>query len=220
LAVIAVGCDGCPSEAVRQKLGRQTLFERAVQQVAEAGPNQLLASLPAVDLAPLARSCGVDPLVRPSGASTLEAAIAHALGHAAGGTSHILAVDPLVPLRRPGRLAQALVLAVREGADCVFSCHRESSLLWHRSPMGLVPYFDPARPPGRIRHADALPWLREDGGFYLLDAAAFRQTGSRHGGRVLPLEIDAGEAVAAVDAAGLAVCRALLAERSRAAARA
>jgi CMP-N-acetylneuraminic acid synthetase len=216
LAVIAVGCDGRRAEAVRQQLGRRSLLAHAVQQVAEAGPDQVLASLPDPRLADLASACGVDSLVRPAGAVTLEAALLHALDHAGGKVSHLLALDPLLPLRRPGRLAQALALAVRDQADCVFSCHRESSLIWHRSAMGLIPCFDPAHPPDLGAEAEDLPWLREDGGFYLLDAATFRQTGNRHGGRLAPLETEPEEAVVAVGSSGLAVCRALLAEAARA----
>jgi hypothetical protein len=218
LAVIAVGCDGRRAEAVRQMLGRRTLLEWSVAQLTEVSPDQVLVSVPDAELAALAGACGTEGVVRPPGEATLEAALDHALGRAVGRPTHVLAIDPLLPLRHPGRLAQAVTLAVREGADCVFSCHRESALIWLRSPMGLVPCFDPACPPGQGGRAEELPWLREDGGFYLLDVATYRRAGHRHGGRLAPLETEPEEAVAAIGPAGLAVCRALIAERVRAAA--
>lgn len=167
----------------------------------------------------------IECLVRPAGCDTLEDALAHALlrvvavgpAAVAARLSHVLAIDPLLPMRQPGRLAQAVALAAREGAHCVFSCHRESSLLWHRSAMGLVPYFDPAQRPGPGGGAGDLPWLREDGGFYLLDISSFRKMRCRHSGRLFPLETTPEEAVAANGPAGLAACRALAAERARAA---
>ncbi len=216
LGVITVGCDGHPAAAVRQTLAGATLFERAARAMEEAGPDLMVASLPDETLATAARAADLVPRVRPAGEQSLEAAVAHALASEAVTDGHVLVVNPLLPLRRPGRLAQAIRLAVREEADCVFSCHRESSLLWHRSEMGLIPYFDPARRPGLGGVADDLPWLKEDGGFYLLNVAAFERTGSRHAGRIAPLETDPAEAVVAVDSAGLAVCRALLAEQTRA----
>jgi len=216
LATIAVGCDGRRADLVRQTLDGETLLARAVRQVHEAGPDRIVVSLPDGESARVARAAGSEPVVRPHGADTLEAALEHALAVAGAPMSHVLAVDPVLPLRRPGRLAQAVVLAVREGADCVFSCHRASALLWHRSEMGLVPYFDPARRPGLGATADDLPWLKEDGGFYLLAAATFARAGSRHAGRIAPLETDPAAAVAAAGPAGLAVCRALLAELARA----
>ncbi len=216
LAVISVGCDGHPAAAVRQTLAGETLLERAARAVSEAGPDRVVVSIPDADLELPARTADLVPLVRPAGDHSLEAAISHALASESDTYSHVLTLNPLLPLCRAGRLAQAMSLAVREGADCVFSCHRESALLWHRSDMGLIPYFDPAHRPELGTVADDLPWLKEDGSFYLLDVATFQRTGSRHGGRIAPLETDPGEAVVAVDSAGLAVCRALLAEQERA----
>ena len=152
--------------------------------------------------------------MREGAGDRLEDAVRHALA-ADPAPDRVLTLDPLLPLIGPGRLAAAVALARREGADCVFSCHRESALLWQRSPMGLVPYFDPARPPHLGEAEPDLPWLREDGGFYVLGVAAFQQAGTRHAGRIAPLETAPAEAVLAVDPAGLAVCRALLAESSR-----
>ncbi len=217
LAVITVGCDGRPAGAVRQTLGGTSLLERAVARVAEVSPDQVAVSLPDPALAQAAREAGVPALVRDDAGERLEDAVDHALA-AHPEHARVLTIDPLLPLIRPGRLAAALTLATRESADCVFSCHRESALLWQRSPMGLVPYFDPARRPDLGDIADDVPWLREDGGFYLLSVDAFRRAGTRHTGRIAPLETDAAEAVLAADAAGLAVCRALIAEASRAAA--
>ena len=219
LGVITVGCDGQRADAVRQTLAGETLLERAARMIREAGPDQVVVSIPDPILAPAVLTTGLEPRRRPAGDHSLEAAIAHALDVEKTEFSHVLAVNPLLPLCRPGRLAQAVTLAVREQADCIFSCHHESSLLWHRSEMGLVPYFDPTRRPGLGTVADDLPWLKEDGSFYLLDVATFRRTDSRHGGRIAPLETDPAEAVMAVDSAGLAVCRALLAEEARAGAR-
>jgi hypothetical protein len=216
LGVICVGCDGRPDGAVLWNLAGETLLERAARAIGEAGPDLVVASLPSAELAEAAGAADLMPLIRPEGSDELESALAQALALEDGDFSHVLAVDPLLPLRRPGRLAQAVRLAVREQADCVFSCHRESALLWHHSEMGLVPYFDPACPPGLGSVADDLPWLREDGGFYLLSVAGFTRSGNRHGGRIAPLETDPAEAVAATDAAGLAVCRALIAEERRA----
>lgn len=218
LVLIPVGCDGRPSEMVGRTLDGRTLLQRAVEQAGEVRPDRILVSLPAAGSPRTAAVCGVDGLRRPAGRDALEDALEHALDQApaaadAGG--RILCLDPLLPLRRAGRLAEALAQARRERADCVFSCHRESALLWRRSPMGLVPYFDPARPVP-VPHEDAdLPWLREDGGFYLLTAGAFVRTRCRHGGRLSPLETTPQEAVVADGPAGLAVCRALLAERLR-----
>ena len=215
LGVIIVGCDGHRADAVRRTLGGETLLQRAARMIREAGPDQVVVSLPDSILAPTVLAAGLEPRRRPAGDHSLEAALAHALETEDTEFSHVLAVDPLLPLCRPGRLAQAVSLAVREGADCVFSCHREAALLWHRSEMGLVPYFDPARRPGLGTVADDLPWLKEDGSFYLLNVATFRQTGSRHAGRITPVETDPAEAVAAGDSAGLAACRALIAEKLR-----
>ncbi|MEZ4386608.1 MAG: hypothetical protein R3D98_03355 [Candidatus Krumholzibacteriia bacterium] len=212
LAVITVGCDGRSAPATRTVLAGETLLARAVRMLVEVAPECVVASLPTASLRGQALAAGVEPLVRPAGADSLEEGVDHALGLVGHGFSHVLAVDPLLPLRRPGRLAAALRLAVREGADCVFSCHRESALLWQRSPMGLVPYFDPTRRPGVADGDGVLPWLKEDGGFYLLSVAAFRRDGHRHAGRIAPLEIEPEEAVMADSPSGLAVCRALLAE--------
>jgi hypothetical protein len=216
LGVISVGCDGRPAAAVRQALGGESLLQRAARAIAEAGCDRVVVSLPDGDLEDAVLAAGLEPRLRPAGAHSLEAAVADALDAEPPAFTHVLVLDPLIPLGRPGRLAQAIRLAWRERADCVFSCHRESALLWHRSEMGLVPYFDPARRPGLGTASDDLPWLKEDGGFYLLDVACFRRSGSRHGGRIAPLVTEAAEAVLAADAAGLAVCRALLAERERA----
>jgi hypothetical protein len=215
LAIITVGCDGRPTAPVRQCLSGGTLLQRAADRLREVAPWRAVVSVPAGTPPALVRATGLSALVRPTGADRLEQAVAQALDHAPDATQ-VLALDPLLPLVRPGRLAAAFTLARREQADCVFSCHRESALLWHRSPMGLVPYFDPARRPDLGGVADDLPWLREDGAFYLLAARAFRAAGTRHCGRIAPLETDAAEAVLAIDSAGLAVCRALLAEASRA----
>lgn len=212
LAVITVGCDGRSAAAVRSTLDGESLLARALRMVAEVAPERVVASVPDAVAGSAAWAAGVEPVVRPPGEATLEQALQGALTSAGDGHSHVLAVDPVLPLRRPGRLAAALRLAVLEGADCVFSCHRESSLLWQRSPMGLVPYFDPTRHPGLAGGDDAVPWLREDGGFYLLTTAAFRRDGHRHAGRLAPLETEPEEAVAADTASGLAVCRALLHE--------
>lgn len=216
LGLISVGCDGRPAAAVRQVLSGETLLARAARAIREAGPDRVVASLMDDALAPAARAADLAVRIRPTGRHALEDAVAHALDLESEAYSHVLVVDPLLPLCRPGRLAQAIRLAVRDQADCVFSCHRESALLWHRSEMGLVPYFDPARRPGLGTPADDLPWLREDGSFYLLNVATFARTASRHGGRIAPLETDPSEAVSAADSAGLAVCRALLAEHQRA----
>ncbi|HOX24948.1 MAG TPA: hypothetical protein PLL30_04185 [Candidatus Krumholzibacteria bacterium] len=216
LVTLIAGCDGRRGELVGQTLHGESLLARSARQVQEAGGDRLVASLPSGGPVSLARKAGIESLVRPRGADSLEAATAHALELAGGDFSHVLVVDPVLPLRRSGRLAQALALAAREGADCVFSCHRESALLWHRSAMGLVPCFDPARRPDLGAPAEDLPWLNEDGGFYLLATATFAATRSRHGGRSAPLETEPAEAVAADGPAGLAVCRALLAELARA----
>lgn len=221
LAVIVVGCDGRPAGAVRQQLGRRSLLALAVEQVAEAAPQAVVASLPDATLLQTARAAGVEALVRSQGTDTLEAALLHALAadiHMPRPPTHLLAVDPLLPLRRPGRLDAAIRLAARERADCVFSCHRESALIWHRSAMGLVPCFDPASRPELGGAGGDLPWLREDGGFYLVSVAALRRTGSRHGSRLMPLETTPEEAVAANDGTGLAVCRALRSQSRRLAA--
>jgi len=212
LAVITVGCDGRSAEAVRSTLAGESLLARALRMVAEVAPEGVVASVPDAVAGGAAREAGVEPIVRQLCDATLEQALEGALMATGGPYSHVLAVDPVLPMRRPGRLAAALRLAVLEGADCVFSCHRESSLLWQRSPMGLVPYFDPTRHPGLGDGGDAVPWLKEDGGFYLLTTVAFRRDGHRHAGRLAPLEIEPEEAVAADTASGLAVCRALLHE--------
>jgi CMP-N-acetylneuraminic acid synthetase len=215
LAVITVACDGRPAEAVRRALGGETLLARAVRQTDEIRPATVVISLPDDVLAGVARAAGAESVVRPPDCRSLEEALEHARTTAATPPRWLLAIDPLLPLRRPGRLREALAVARRERAGCVFSCHRESALLWQRSPMGLVPYFDPASRPGLGSGADDLPWLREDGGFYLLDAAAFADEGTRHAGRIVPLETEPAEGVRVADASGLAVCRALLAEWSR-----
>jgi CMP-N-acetylneuraminic acid synthetase len=218
--MIAVGCEGRPAAMVRQTLGGRLLLDLAVRQAAEARPGRILVSVPDGSYLPLACACGAEGLLRPAGRDGLDEALAQVLdlAPAAGKIAHLLSLDPLLPLRGPGRLAEAVALARRERADCVFSCHRESALLWHRSPMGLVPYFDPARPPDLGSLAEQLPWLREDGGLYLLRAAAFARSRCRRGGRLVALETAAAEAVVADGPAGLAVCRALAAERDRAAA--
>jgi hypothetical protein len=212
LAVIMVGCDGRRASAVRTVLAGEDLLSRAGRSVAEVAPDRVVVSVPDAAHGDLGLAAGLDPVVRPSGAVSLEEALQGALAAVPGSWSHVLALDPLLPMRRPGRLAAAYRLAVREGADCVFSCHRESALLWQRSPMGLVPYFDPTRRPGVADGDGGLPWLKEDGGFYLLATAAFERDGHRHAGRIAPLEIDPEEAVVADSASGLAVCRALLGE--------
>ena len=216
LAVITVGCDGRGADAARQTLSGETLLDRARRQVQEAGPDRVVVSLPDPTLVAAAHAAELEPLVRSGGQTSVEAALESALDTLDDTFSHVLAIDPLLPLRRPGRLARALSLAVCEGADCVFSCHRESSLLWRRSEMGLVPYFDPARRVDLGGGADDLPWLKEDGGFYLLRVTTFREQGSRHAGRIAPLELEPAEAVVADGSSGLSVCRALLAERAHA----
>jgi CMP-N-acetylneuraminic acid synthetase len=215
MALITLGCDGRSTAAARQALVGETLLQRAIRTVREVGPERIVVSLPDDESSNALKVPECDPMVRPAGATTLESAVAQALEDDGGACDHVLTIDPLLPLRRPGRLAQALTLAMREGADCVFSCHCESALLWQRSDMGLVPYFDPARRPGLDARQGDVPWLVEDGGFYLLSVATFLRTGSRHGGRIAPLETAPAEAVVADDSAGLAVCRALLAERER-----
>lgn len=212
LAVITVGCDGRSADAVRATLAGESLLCRARHLIAEVAPERVVASVPDSAASAMAWQAGVEPVVRHRDDTSLEQALRHALEVAGGTYTHVLAVDPVLPMRRPGRLAAALRLAMGEGADCVFSCHRESSLLWQRSPMGLVPYFDPTRHPGLADGDDEVPWLKEDGGFYLLTTAAFRRDGHRHAGRVAPLEIEPEEAVVADTASGLAVCRALLHE--------
>lgn len=212
LAVILVGCDGRDPEAVRTVLAGQTLLARCARQLSEVAPERVLISTPDPDLAPLASSLGLELLVRPDGADDLEAALEQALAFTDVLPERVLAVDPLIPLRRPGRLAAALRLSVREGAETVFSCHRESALLWQRTEMGLVPYFDPTRRPGLEDSAGSLPWLKEDGGFYLLQVDALRRYGSRHAGRIAPLETEPEEAVRADTASGMSVCRVLAAE--------
>ncbi len=218
LALIVVGCDGRPAEMVRQTIGGRTLLDLAVQQAVGVRPERILVSVPREGPAGLASACGVECLERPPNCNTLEDALAQALADAAAVISHVLCLDPLLPLRRPDRLAQAVAQARRENADCVFSCHREAALLWHRSAMGLVPYFDPARLAGPGAEAADPPWLREDGSLYLLTAASFRRTRCRHGGRLTPLETAPQEAVVADGPAGLAACRALAAQRARCAA--
>jgi len=218
MALITLGCDGRPAEAARQVLDGETLIQRTLRLVQEAGPDRVLLSAPDDSFDALASAEGIEALARSEGARTLEQALSQALDLAGPDVTHVLALDPLLPLRRPGRLGRALAMAVREGADCVFSCHRESALLWQRSAMGLVPYFDPERRPGLDATDGEVPWLKEDGGFYLLRAETFRTCGSRHGGRIMPLETEPAEAVVADGSAGLAVCRALLAERERASA--
>lgn len=218
LALITVGCDGRQGQAVKAVLNGETLLARAVRQLAEVSPDTVLASLPDSSLVGIARAAGVESVVRQPDQTSLEAALEAALSIGSSDVSHVLAVDPVLPMRRTGRLAEALRVSVGEAADCVFSCHRESALLWQRTEMGLVPYFDPSRHPSLTAAADSPPWLREDGGFYLLRVEAWRRCGHRHAGRLAPLEIDPAEAVAATDAAGLAVCRALLAEYQRLAA--
>lgn len=214
LAVITVGCDGRPAQAVRTALAGESLLARSLRMVAEVAPERVVASVPDAATGEVAWGAAVEPVVRPVADATLEQALQGALAVLGGDYSHVLAIDPVLPMRRPGRLAAALRLAVHEGADCVFSCHRESALLWQRSPMGLVPYFDPTRHPSLASGEDAVPWLKEDGGFYLLTTAAFRRDGHRHAGRIAPLEIEPEEAVVADGPSGLAVCRALLHEAS------
>lgn len=218
LAVITVGCDGRPVEASRSTLAGESLLARALRMVAEVAPERVVASVPDGMAIGASWEAGIEPAVRSRADATLEEALAGALTADEGTYSHVLAVDPLLPMRRVGRLASALRLALHEGADCVFSCHRESSLLWQRSPMGLVPYFDPTRHPSLAGGDDAVPWLKEDGGFYLLATAAFRRDGHRHAGRLAPLELEPEEAVVADSPSGLAVCRALLHEASAGAA--
>ena len=218
LAVITVGCDGRPADAVRQSLGRETLLERAGRLLMEAAPDRVVVSIPDDGLRAASLAAGGEPLVRTGRDHSLEGALTEALDALPDDYDLVLAVDPLLPLRRPGRLAAALRLAAAGQADSVFTCHRHAALLWRRSPMGLVPYFDPAERAAAPDHADELSWLREDGGFYLLDTACFRRDRSRHCGRMAPLETEPAEAIGAADAAGLAACRALIAERRREAA--
>jgi CMP-N-acetylneuraminic acid synthetase len=218
LGLIAVGCDGRSPELVKQTLGGRTLLDLAVRKVISVDPEDVLICIPAGGAASMARSCGVQSMERAIGKDSLEDALSRALSGASARITHVLCIDPLLPLIKPARLVQAVAQAKRDNADCVFSCHHESAMLWHRSPMGLVPYFDPARRPDLNTGAQSIPWLREDGGFYLLTVASFLSTGCRHGGRLSPLETSPQEAVVADGHAGLSVCRALAAELARQAA--
>jgi len=212
LAVILVGCDGREAEAVRTVLAGETLLARSARMLGEVAPERVVVSVPDERLATLATAMGLEAQVRDQNSHDLEGALEQALSLVGDGFEQVLAIDPLLPLRRAGRLAAAVRLSVRDGADTVFSCHRESSLLWQRTEMGLVPYFDPTRRPGLEDSAGALPWLKEDGGFYLLRVDALRRYGSRHAGRIAPLETEPGEAVLADTPSGLSVCRVLMAE--------
>ncbi len=121
----------------------------------------------------------------------------------------VVLLAPQTPLRRAGRLEEALAIVARDRADSLLSVSAEPPLLWRPSPGGLVPFYDPRqRPP---RHGATPDWLHENGSLYVSRAAGLRRAGSRLFGKISILQMGTDESARADDAAGLAVCGALLA---------
>ena len=141
-----------------------------------------------------------------------EAVLAHALDALETEANYrpglVVLIAPQTPLRRRGRVREALAILRRDRADSLLSVSAEPPLLWRPSPGGLVPFYDPqARPPRRGAPAS---WLHENGSLYVSRCAGLRRAGTRLFGKISVLEMTPEESARADDPAGLAVCGALL----------
>ncbi len=213
-AVIGVGWQGESAGPVRQVLGGVSLLARAVWTCLAVEPSRIVLSVPAATgWEVLARSAGAIARVHPQGHVCLESVLDQLLADPGPAPDGVLVLDPQRPLLGAHRLLEARDLARRHAAGCVFTCHREAAPLWQASPMGLVPYFDPASRRVSGDHADHATWLCEDGSLYLLRVADYLEARQRHCGRVVPLELSPREAVVADGPSGMAMCRALLCTR-------
>jgi hypothetical protein len=217
LAVIAVGCDGRRAEAVRQQLGRRSLLAHAVQQVAEAGPDRSWSRCRTAYLAAGVRLRGRQPGAagrrrHPRGGPPAGPGPCRRQGQPPAGARSAAAPAPAGPPgpgpgpggARAGRLR--VQLPPRVGPALAPLADGTGAVL--RS----------GAPPDLGAEAEDLPWLREDGGFYLLDAATFASPAAAMAAAWSRWRPNPRKRWSPTAGSGLAVCRALLAERLRRAA--
>lgn len=216
LAIIPVrrSRPGLPG-GVLADLGGRPLLSYTLEAAAEAAAvERVVVAAADPEAAAYARGWGAETVRLPGRFAEETAAAEDVLRHAlellpADARPELVALlSPQLPLRRAGRLDEACAVLRRDGADSLMSVCADSPYVWRPSPGGLIPFYDPQE---RGAQAGRLaPWLRESGSLYLSARDGLERHGRRLFGRIAVLETDWTEAVRADDAAGLAVCRALL----------
>jgi CMP-N-acetylneuraminic acid synthetase len=196
--------------------GRPLLFY-TLAAAAEAGLDRIVVSTADPEIATRAREGGAEVLERPAELARPQVAAERVvlqcletLALRRYKPDYVVLLPPELPLRRPGRVASACAMVIREKADSLFSCCRETPFFWRRSPGGLVPFYDPRNREAQRVAPSAEGWHRENGSIYISRCAGFLSYGSRLFGKVAMLEMEPEESILAVGRGGIAVCRALI----------
>ncbi len=210
----ATGSIDCLTEVCGHSLLHHTLAAAG-----EAGLERRIVIAGDDEVAAAADACGAR-VVRPScslaatraEATAAETAVRHVLDVLAAEdreTEYVVLLAPELPLRRSGRVVEACATLLRDRADSLFSCNRESPFFWRPSPQGLIPFYDPQL---RQAHENGLAdvWLHENGSIYVFRSAGLRRYENRLFGRITRLEMDPIESLRVTDAESLAACASLL----------
>jgi YrbI family 3-deoxy-D-manno-octulosonate 8-phosphate phosphatase len=195
------GSKGVPRKNVR-RVGGVPLVGRAVATALAAKlVDRVIVSTDDDEIAAVAEEWGAQVVLRPAELSgdtaSSESALLHVLasleseGADVGVLAFLQATSPFID---PRALDDGIRLVTEGTFDSVFSAVETYGFLWQRDAGGAVDgvNHDPGHRP---RRQDREPHFLETGGFYVMDAAAFRSAGHRFFGRVGVVEVDATTAI-------------------------
>jgi len=241
LVIIPVSCDSVSGDSCLTDLGGTAVLRRSLVAAREARPERIVVSTSERQHADAVRRWGYPVVERPAELAdpdlSAEDAVLHCLASlesesrtvnvrpgtdetipdagpgAADLPEYVVLLSPDLPLRRPGRVADACALVERDQAASLFSCTRETPLYWRHTHMGLIPYYDPENRPGRSARntlGNGQVWHRENGSLYVFRRSGLQRHHNRLFGKVAFLEMDPEEAISTETPAGLTMCRAIV----------
>ncbi len=190
------GSKGIPSKNLAL-VGGQPLVVRAIQAARAAqGVGSVWVSTDDAQIAAIARDAGADVIDRPANlagdAATSEAGWLHALPTiraAQPDLARLVFLQCTSPFTTGADIDAGLAQMTAEGMDCALSVVEDHGFLWAEGREGGIgTNHDHTRQ--RPRRQDLPPQWRENGAFYIVDAARFEAVGRRFCGRVALVPVD------------------------------